>query len=239
MKENEQKYIDKHIFVEIIYLNNDKSYKEGIQLHGIIKKISQGYITIERADNREDFIIPFDEKRIMERESGEFNELEKINKTIGNVDFIYSWRIVLPEENELNKLGVASIRQQHKELSKTDSESKYLEGAGELRVGDRIWLSGGYDDAKWLNSNNGYWGTVDYFIPGQNEMPAAVIKLDQRITFEDIIGDIVVLELRWKGAKWGDQGVVHVELCNFLPEHKTWKERRQGKWVESHANFTK
>ncbi len=104
MKEIEQKYIDKQIFVEVIYLNSDKSYKEGIQFQGIINKISEDLITIERSDNGEDFIIPFEEKRIMGVESGAVYESKTINKMIKNVDFIYSWTIVMPEENELKRL---------------------------------------------------------------------------------------------------------------------------------------
>ena len=110
---------------------------------------------------------------------------------------------------------------------------------GDLRIKDRIWLSGGYDEAKWLSGTPGYFGTVHSYIPGQNETPAAVIKLDQKITVEDVTGDILVLELRWEGAKWGEQGVVHIELCDFIPEPKSWRERKQGKWVESHASYTK
>lgn len=110
---------------------------------------------------------------------------------------------------------------------------------GELATNDRIWLSGGYDDAKWLSGNEGYFGTVISFIPGQNSEPAALIRLDRKITSDNVTGDILVLELRWIGAKWGDQGVVHVELCDFMPEKITWKDRRQGKWVESHASYKK
>ena len=78
------------------------------------------------------------------------------------------------------------------------------------------------------------------FIPGQNKKPAVVAKLDHPITVENITGDIVVLELRYEGANWGKKHeTVHVELCNFDPEPKEWKDRKQGLWVESHASFDK
>lgn len=110
---------------------------------------------------------------------------------------------------------------------------------GELKINDRVWLSGGYEDAKWLTGKSGYYGAVMAFIAGQGKEPAAVIKLDEHINFEGISGDVLVLELRWVGSTWDNQGVVHVELCDFVPENKTWKERRQGKWVESHASYRK
>lgn len=110
---------------------------------------------------------------------------------------------------------------------------------GELKPNDRVWLSGGYEDTRWLCGKTGYSGIVMTFIPGQNKEPAAVIRLDEKIDFEGASGDVLVLELRWTGSTWDDQGVVHVELCDFIPEHKTWKDRKQGKWVESHASYRK
>jgi len=109
-----------------------------------------------------------------------------------------------------------------------------------LNVGDKIRLSGGYDmEPKWLAGKNFHSGTVTEFIPGQNQTPAAVVKLDAPITFDETTGDIVVLELRYEGAKWAEKEIVHVELCNFIPEPASWKFRKQGKWVESHASYKK
>ncbi len=94
-------------------------------------------------------------------------------------------------------------------------------------------------EPKWLAGHDCYFGTVAEFIPGQNQNPAAVVKLDHPITFDDTTGHIVILELRYEGAKWGVTETVHVELCNFMPEVKQWKSRKQGKWVESHASYVK
>ena len=54
---------------------------------------------------------------------------------------------------------------------------------------------------------------------------------------KNISGKIIVLELRYAGASWTKNEVVHVELCNFMPEDKPWKDRAQGVWVESHASY--
>ncbi len=75
------------------------------------------------------------------------------------------------------------------------------------------------------------------FIKGQNKQPAAVVELDEAISFENISGKIIVLELRYAGASCTKNEVVHVELCNFMPEDKPWKDRAQGVWVESHASY--
>jgi hypothetical protein len=109
---------------------------------------------------------------------------------------------------------------------------------GELELGSRVKLSGGYDfEPTWLSGRASVTGEVAAFIPGQNDMPAAVIKLDAPITADGVTGDILVLELRYVGAVWDASGVVHVELCDFSPEAKRWQDRRQGKWVESHASY--
>lgn len=109
-----------------------------------------------------------------------------------------------------------------------------------LNIQDRIWLHGGYDmDPKWLCGNKGYFGRVISFIPGQNESDAAVVELEESVTIDDVTGNIVVLELRYVGATWKSQETVHIELCDFIPETKRWQERRQGKWIESHASYEK
>jgi hypothetical protein len=110
----------------------------------------------------------------------------------------------------------------------------------ELRVEDRIWMYGGYDmEPKWLGNEKGYFGRVICFIPGQNDTPAAVVKLENPITVDNLTGDVVVLELRYVGAEWKNQATVHIELCGFMPEPKRWQERRKGMWIESHATYEK
>ena len=107
-----------------------------------------------------------------------------------------------------------------------------------LKAGDRIRLSGGYDmDPEWLGDQGFFMGVVTAFITGQNEMPAAVVQLDENIHFRGATGNILILELRYEGAKWNPGETVHVELCDFLPENKRWQDRRQGLWIESHARY--
>jgi hypothetical protein len=107
-----------------------------------------------------------------------------------------------------------------------------------LQVGDRVQLSGGYDaGSTWLGEKEAVYGTVAKLIPGQNTQPAALIKLDEPLMAEGVTGEVIVLELRYVGVEWGPTETVHVELCDFEPEEKRWQDRRQGKWVESHATY--
>ncbi|HET9430727.1 MAG TPA: hypothetical protein VFO70_06100 [Chitinophagaceae bacterium] len=109
-----------------------------------------------------------------------------------------------------------------------------------LQVGDIIELSGGYDyDPIYLKNPPATKrnGKVIQFIKGQDEEPAAVVRLDQLISGEKITGAIVVLELRHVGQTWQEPTPVHIELCDFIPEDKTWKARKQGEWVEAAASI--
>jgi hypothetical protein len=109
-----------------------------------------------------------------------------------------------------------------------------------LQTGDRIRVGGGYDmDPAWPCGRESCCATVKAFIPGQNESPAVVVELDEAVTFEGVRGKYLVLELRYSGAEWKDTETVHVELCDFEPQAKAWRYRRQGKWVESHATYRK
>ena len=107
-----------------------------------------------------------------------------------------------------------------------------------LTIGDRLQISGGYEpNPGWLSGRALIRGTLTEFIPGQNGSPAVVVQLDEPISGETTSGAVVVLQLRYADAKWEQTETVHVELCDFVPEPKVWKDRRQGEWVESHATY--
>lgn len=78
-------------------------------------------------------------------------------------------------------------------------------------------------------------GKVINFIAGHNRRKAAVVKLDNKIMGNKIAGDIIVLELRYVDQNWSDPSPVHIELCDFIPEDKPWKDRFQGEGIESAA----
>jgi hypothetical protein len=104
--------------------------------------------------------------------------------------------------------------------------------------GDRLVLSGGYEmSPRWLCGQPAHIGTVVDLVPGQSEQSAVLVKLDSPIEVDGVSGEFLVLETRYGGQTWGDTGVVHIELCDFEPERKRWQDRRQGRWVESHATY--
>ena len=109
---------------------------------------------------------------------------------------------------------------------------------GSLQIGDRLLVAGGYGDKpEWLGNGSGFVGRLISFIPSDTGTPSAVVQLDEPIAVQDARGDILVLALRYVGARWEKTETVHVELCDFMPAAKPWSQRRQGKCVESHANY--
>lgn len=107
----------------------------------------------------------------------------------------------------------------------------------ELKPADRVWVGGGYDmEPAWPGGRPGFWGTLVRFLPSRKPgYLAALVQTDDEVTIEEVAGRNLVLELRYAGAKWHDDAVVQVELCDFTVADARPQERRQGKWVESHA----
>ncbi|MFN8386406.1 MAG: hypothetical protein U0X92_08305 [Anaerolineales bacterium] len=116
-----------------------------------------------------------------------------------------------------------------------------------LKIGDRIFVSGGYHQVPdWLLGGKGYEATVLSFrlntlILHSRDM---VVQLDQRIKIRDLEGDALLLSLRYIGARWIDSEVVHVDLLTTVPLMRNWFSYQRwliknGLWVESHATYNK
>ena len=107
-----------------------------------------------------------------------------------------------------------------------------------LKEGDRVFVHGGYSmRPDWLNGRTGYEGTLERFIPGQNDTPAAVIRTDEPVATKNESGHILVMSLRYAGASWQSGAISHIELCDFEPDTARWKDRRKGAWVEAAASI--
>ncbi|MCK5415998.1 hypothetical protein KAI92_01055 [Candidatus Parcubacteria bacterium] len=109
-----------------------------------------------------------------------------------------------------------------------------------IKINDKIELFGGYDYNPLFLKNppaQSRTGKVIKFIPGQNKNTAIVIELDEEISGEKITGKYIVLETRYEDQNWQQNRPVHIELCDFFPEDKTWKERKQGEWIEATASY--
>ncbi len=111
-----------------------------------------------------------------------------------------------------------------------------------LKIGDRVKLFGGYRiPPEWLCGNEAYYGTVISFIKGPFKKLDAAVKLDKKITYANLSGDIIVLTLRYTDATWRKGEIVHIHLFDSLPDEKDWSNLNEEKWqathVESHACY--
>jgi hypothetical protein len=113
-------------------------------------------------------------------------------------------------------------------------------------AGAKILLSGGYDfEPAWLRDRDEVIGRFCKSIPGQNRDAAWVVELHEPITAvgdvrgkrQEKTGRYLVLELRYVGQVWENEGTVHVELCESEPAAALWPDREIGAWVESHATY--
>jgi len=93
-------YIGKHILVGLTYFNTDDSVKDRVQLHGNIISISENTIVFKRTDNGENFSIPFDENNLEPDETDSVYELSSTGEVVENVDFVSSWNIRPPQDDE-------------------------------------------------------------------------------------------------------------------------------------------
>ena len=106
-----------------------------------------------------------------------------------------------------------------------------------LRAGHRVEIWGGYDmEPKWLEGQKVRSGECLGFVPGENGKEAAVIRMDEPVTFENVQGCYLALRLRYVGAAWGRSETVHLELFAEEPTSLA-SEAARGTWIESHATY--
>jgi len=71
-----------------------------------------------------------------------------------------------------------------------------------LNVGDRIWLSGGYDiEPTWLKVVVGYPATILGFFEYDFDK-FTIAQLDQKIKSNRLESNIILMELRYQNAVW-------------------------------------
>jgi hypothetical protein len=88
-----------------------------------------------------------------------------------------------------------------------------------------------------LDGHEFHLATVLKYIPGQKSNDALVAKLNSPISCKSIAGGTIVLEIRHQCEKWMEGGIVHIELCDFIPENLEWSKWKQGVWIEAAASY--
>ena len=102
MNELKEKYLGKHFLVGMTYLEKDESIREQLQFHGNIIAVSESTIVFKRKDNGEEFSIPYDEENIQKGDPEAVYNLKATGEAVENVDFISTWTIHTPPDEEEN-----------------------------------------------------------------------------------------------------------------------------------------
>lgn len=109
---------------------------------------------------------------------------------------------------------------------------------GSIQPGDRIKLSGGYSfEPEWLAGRANVNGEVAAFMPGQNDMPAAVIKLDELINSEDVSAKLWFWNLGMSARTGRRPALFMLSCATSCPSPRPGRIEEKEKWVESHATY--
>ncbi len=113
-----------------------------------------------------------------------------------------------------------------------------------LEIGDRIKLSGGYDNNPlWLKGGSGYNAKVTGFFDNETEgrrddsRISASIEFDKEIEYEGIKGKYGFILGRWEGQKWEKSGTVHCHICSVPISKASDITKENTVWAESHAHY--
>lgn len=109
-----------------------------------------------------------------------------------------------------------------------------------LRIGDRLRLTGGYEDPpEWLQGHPYVCGRAVAFIPDKEGRSAVAVALDSPLFAEGTSYSFVLLRLRYADARWSRREFVHVELWVDVPSSVDSKASGapRHKWIESHAAY--
>jgi hypothetical protein len=116
-----------------------------------------------------------------------------------------------------------------------------------IQPGDRIEIGGGYDmNPAWLKGRSiDYHAEVLRFLDNSDKNRSgegrlsAVVRFDEEIEFGGLQSRFGILDLRYVGQKWDDSGVVHVELIKDEPVETIERQKKNSRWMESHASYKK
>ncbi len=89
-------YVGKHLLISLTYLDRAGEVKHKVQMHGIITRINEAIIAVERQDNGEEFTIPADMDALRAAAEGEYR-LKPSGEVVVNPDYLAVWTIAEPE----------------------------------------------------------------------------------------------------------------------------------------------
>jgi hypothetical protein len=98
MKTDNTALIAKRILVGLTYVDASGEVAEQIQLHGLIVSVSERSLSLERADGKGEFSIPFD-GNLDAADCGAVYTLRWTGERVEKVAFVASWTIHRKSDN--------------------------------------------------------------------------------------------------------------------------------------------
>jgi hypothetical protein len=85
-------YVGKHLLMSLYYVDAAGALDHKVQLHGIITRINEAIIAVERQDNGEEFTLPADLSALQVAAEGEYR-LKPSGDVVVNPDYLVVYTI--------------------------------------------------------------------------------------------------------------------------------------------------
>ena len=92
-------YVGKHLLVSLTYVASTGTVDHKVQFHGIITRINEAIIAVDRQDTGEEFTLPADLSALKVAAEGEYR-LKPSGDVVVNPDYLAVWTIQKPEANQ-------------------------------------------------------------------------------------------------------------------------------------------
>lgn len=94
-----EKYIGKHLLLGLTYVDCEGAVTEQVQMHGVIARIDDKGIFVDRADGDGEFSLPPDVASLTPAAPGEYR-LRSTGEVVVDPDFVSSWTINAPASSD-------------------------------------------------------------------------------------------------------------------------------------------
>lgn len=92
-------YVGKHLLMSLTYLDRAGALDHKVQLHGVITRINEAVIAVERQDNGEEFTLPAILSNLEVAAEGEYR-LKPSGDVVVNPDYLVVYTIGGPDAND-------------------------------------------------------------------------------------------------------------------------------------------
>ena len=89
-------YVGKHLLISLTYVRHTGELKHKAQIHGVILRINEAVIAVERQDTGDEFTIPADMSALQVAPEGDYR-LKPSGEVVVDPDYLAVWTIAEPD----------------------------------------------------------------------------------------------------------------------------------------------